>query len=255
MNWFNKLLIAAIVIPIAQFAQAQQHCNAWFRGTLNIPINQKFSIDTELQHRRQNGLNNSNLLNKNLMFSYRNWLHFQQNDGLKFSLSPFAYFSQYKVIQKQEDIDSRPTSEIRFSGAIELQRNVIKKFYFVNRSAIEYRMFESNQADITRVRNRLGVRYDFTSSIKLSVYDELLFNVAVANQLHFFDHNRIGINVEYKVLPSLKLDVGYLHIARIPMSSTKKMHENNFFVNVTYQLQKRSKNVEPWLAHSHVGHI
>src|SRR5690606_30412083 len=55
MDWFKKLLITAIWISIAQTLQAQQHYNAWFRGTLSVPVGKKFKIDTEFQHRRQNG--------------------------------------------------------------------------------------------------------------------------------------------------------------------------------------------------------
>lgn len=101
MNWFKKLLITAIWISIAQTLQAQQHYNAWFRGTLSVPVGNKFKIDNEFQHRRQNGFNNADMFDRNLMFTYRNWVHYQHNSAIKFSLSPFAYFSNYKIIQKK----------------------------------------------------------------------------------------------------------------------------------------------------------
>src|SRR5690606_40999827 len=103
MDWFKKLLIIAIWISIAQTLQAQQHYNVWFRSTLSVPVGKKFKIDTEFQHRRQNGFNNTNLFDKNLMFTFRNWVHYQHNEDVKLSLSPFAYFSNYKIIQKQSD--------------------------------------------------------------------------------------------------------------------------------------------------------
>lgn len=244
MDWFKKLLITAIWISIAQTLQAQQHYNAWFRGTLSVPVGKKFKIDNEFQHRRQNGFENENLLDKNLMLAYRTWVQYQHNEDVKFSLSPFAYFSNYKIIQKQSDEVVSPNSEIRFSAAVELQHIIVKKFYVVDRTAIEYRMFDNNQSDITRLRNRFGFRYNFTEKLKLSIYDELLFNLSDTTQHHFYDHDRIGLTLEYKVLPYLKFDFGYIHIARLPLTSTTKLHENNIFLNLTYQLHKRIKTTK-----------
>lgn len=241
MDWFKKLLITAIWISIAQTSQAQHHYNAWFRGTLSIAVGKKFKIDNEFQHRRQNGFENENMFDRNLMFAYRNWVHYQHNSTIKFSLSPFAYFSNYKIIQKQTDKNEKANSEIRFSAAVELQHSMVKKFYVVDRTAIEYRVFDGNQSDITRLRNRFGFRYDFTDKIKLSLFDELLFNLSGTTQDHFFDHDRIGLNLEHKLLPYLKFDIGYIHIARLPLTSTTKLHENNIILNLTYQLHKRTK--------------
>jgi light-regulated signal transduction histidine kinase (bacteriophytochrome) len=94
-----------------------------------MSVDKKFKIDNELQHRRQNGFDNVNLFDKNLMFTYRIWAHYQHNKDVKFSLSPFAYFSNYKIIQKQTDQTASPISEVRLSAAVELQQNIFKKFY------------------------------------------------------------------------------------------------------------------------------
>lgn len=238
MNWFNRLLITAIWISIAQTLQAQHHYNAWFRGTLGVPVGEKLKIDNEFQHRRQSGLDNSNLFDKNLMFSFRNWIHYQHNEDVKFSVSPFAYFSNYKVIQKQADETAQPNREIRFSAALELQHRILRKLYIVDRTAIEYRIFSHSQSDITRFRNRPGFRYDFTEKIKISVFDELLFNIIGTTHDHFFDHNRIGIDLEYKISSGVKFDIGYIHITRLPVTNNMKMRENNMMINITYQLKK-----------------
>lgn len=111
----------------------------------------------------------------------------------------------------------------------------------MDRTAIEYRMFDNNKSDITRLRNRFGFRYDITDKIKLSLFNELLFNLSGTTQDHFFDYDRIGLNLEHKVLPYLKFDIGYIHIARLTLTSTTKLHENNIFLNLTYQLHKRTK--------------
>jgi hypothetical protein len=128
MSWFKKLLVTATGIFIAQTLLAQTHNNAWFRTTLSLPVSEKFKIDNEFQHRRQNGFDNNNLFDKNLMFTYRNWVHYQYSKDVKFSVSPFAYFSNYKIIQKQADQTAEPNKEIRFSVAVELQHELFKSF-------------------------------------------------------------------------------------------------------------------------------
>lgn len=238
MDWFKKLLITAIWVFIVHILQAQHHYNAWFRSTLSISAGNRFKIDNEFQHRRQSDFDNANLFDKNLMFTFRNWVHYQHNKDITFSLSPFSYFSNYKIIQERTDENAVPTSEIRLSAAVALQHHIIKRFYVVDRTAVEYRIFDHHQTYITRLRNRFGFRYDFTEKIKLSVFDELLFNVTGTKYDRFFDHGRLGLDLEYKVLPFLKFDIGYIHISRMPVTSTAKLHENNIFLNLTYQWTK-----------------
>jgi hypothetical protein len=238
MYWFKRLLVTAIWISIVQTLQAQHHYNAWFRGTLSIPYGEKFKIDNEVQHRRQNGFENENMFAKNLMFAYRNWVHYQHSEDVKFSLSPFAYFKNYRIIQKQSDETAIPNSEIRFSVAFELQHEILKKFYIVDRSAVEYRIFDNHQSDITRLRNRFGFRYDFNGKLKVGIFDEMLVNLSGTTYHHFFDNDRLGLNVEYKLIPNVKFDIGYMHITRLPLASTTKVHENNLYLNFTYQVKK-----------------
>ena len=241
MYWFKRLLVTVICISVVQTLQAQDHYNVWFRGALSISVGEKFKIDNELQHRRQNGFENENMLGENLMFAYRNWVHYQHNEDIKFSLSPFAYFKNHKIIQKLSDETATPNSEIRFSAAVELQHEILKKFYIVDRSAIEYRIFDNNQTDITRLRNRFGIRYDFAGKLKVGIFDELLFNLSGTTYHYFFDHDRLGLNVEYKLVPNVKFDIGYMHITRLPLTSTTKLHENNLYLNFTYQLKEHKK--------------
>ena len=226
---------------ITQTVQAQQHYNAWFRSTLRIPAGEKFKVDAEFQHRRQNGWDNTNMLDRNLMFTFRNWLHYQYNGNLKISVSPFAYFSNYKIIQKPDDDKENPNSEIRFSGAVELQHRVLKELYMVDRIAIEYRIFENTQPDITRLRNRFGFRYDFTEKLKMGIYDELFINASGTGTAHFYDQNRMMLNVEYNVLSNLKLDMGYINLSRLPLTGSKSMREHNIYLNLTLQWKNREK--------------
>ncbi len=77
--------------------------------------------------------------------------------------------------------------------------------------------------------------------MKFSVFDELLFNLLGTTQHHFFDHDRIGLNLEYHIFPDLKFDIGYMHITRGAIISgidSLKISENNIILNLTYQLHR-----------------
>ncbi len=233
----KKLLAVAMGILIASAVQAQHRYNAWFRTTLSMPVGEKLTIDGELQHRRQNGFNNTDLLDKNLVFTFRNWIHYQHQENIKFSVSPFAWFSNYKIIQKPGDETGKPNGEIRFSAAAELQHLLFKKVYIVDRTAAEYRIIENNQSNITRWRNRLGIRYDITGRLKLSVFDELLLHVSGTTTDHFFDHDRIGLQMTYKLGAHWGMDIGYIHISRLPLTGDTRLKETNVFLHFTYQLR------------------
>lgn len=229
---FERLLATAIWMCIAQTLYAQEHYNVWLRTTLSIPVRPKVKVDVELQHRRQNGFTNNNMLDKNLMFTFRNWIHYQYSKNVKFSISPFACFSNYKIIQKQSDEVVTPNNEFRFSGAAEIQHALFQNLFIINRTAIEYRFLE-NSPNITRLRNRLGLRYVITQNLESGIYDELLLNAAGTGNVHFFDHNRTGVDLEYKMSSSLKFDVGYMHITRLPVTNTSYLQEHIIFFNLT----------------------
>lgn len=224
--------------------KAESHNNLWLRGTLTYVQSEKLRIETEFQHRRQNGIGNRNLLDKTLLYSYRNWIRYRHNKTVHFSVSPFAYFANYRVIRKLPDVDAEPRKEIRFSAAIDLQHEILKNLYISNRNFVEYRLFTHGEQDIVRYRNRIGFRYDVGKKIKLSIYDEILLNVTGVAKEHLFDHNRAGIHLEYSILPNFKMDIGYMHISRLPLNNMDMLTENNFVFNFTYEIfrpKKRSK--------------
>lgn len=222
---------------IAQTVQAQHRYNAWFRSTLSIPVGDKIIADNEFQHRRQSGFDNENLFDENLMFSYRNWVHYQHSENIRFSVSPFAYFKHYRIIQNHSDETAKPNSEVRFSMAMELQHQLLERIYLVNRTAVEYRVF-NNRQDITRLRNRLGVYFGVIERMTAGIFEEPLVNITGVPHKHIFDHNRIGVNLEYKVVPNLKMDLGYMYISRLPLANTTMLYENNFYLNFTYRLRR-----------------
>lgn len=215
---------------------AQTHANSWFRGTLAVPIRENIQMDAEFQHRRQNGFGNHNLFDKNLLFTFRTWMHYQQKEGVKYSLSPFAYFSSYKPIQFPGDDTLRPNREFRFSAAVELHKSLFGKTNLMNRTAAEYRVFGGAHLPVTRLRNRTGLDYHLTARLKAGIYDELILNIGGMPLAQFFDQNRIGCYMQYEVIPNLKLELGFLHLVRLQITDLTKLRENNLVLNLTYRL-------------------
>ena len=234
----NTIILLVIVILFAPKTIAQQHINSWFRTTLSIPITEKIKTDLELQHRRQNDLESNNLFDKNLMYTFRTWIYYKKNKDLVYAISPFAYFSNYKIIQEESDAVAKPTNEYRFTASIELQYQLATKFYFVYRTAIEYRVFEGSIENTTRLRNRLVFRYDFNSRYNLAIGDEILFNTTGTDSQHIFDHNRAFTNFSYKPNSAVKFDIGYIYISRLTKSNIDLIDESNFYLNFTYTLNR-----------------
>ncbi len=230
------LLLSAVGIFIAPTLCSQSHINSWFRTTVSYPVNKKITGDIELQHRRQNGYDNTNLFDQRLMFTFRTWIHYHHNKDIRFSISPFAWFEHYNIIQSPTDEFKRPMNELRLTTAMDLQHELFKNFHITDRNALEYRHFNNDQSGIIRLRNRLGVRHRFSEYISIGIYDELLFNITGVSKDHFFDHDRRGLTIEYTLSPALKIDMGYLHIRRLPLNHTEPLNENNMMMNITYKM-------------------
>lgn len=240
MNAFRKTLsIAVVLLFYTGKAIAQNHTNMWLRATISIPLSGKSKTDAEFQHRRQNDFCSNNLLDKNLIFAFRSWAYYKHSKNVTFSLSPFAYFSNYKLIQKVSDADASATTEYRFTAATEWQNELTKHFFIVNRTAIEYRMFEGTVANTTRLRNKLGFRYDVHSKYSWNVGDEVLINTTGTDTNPMFDQNRLFTTISYKVNPEIKVDLGYMHLSRITKNGTELLNENNVILNVTYLFSQK----------------
>lgn len=202
-------------------------------------MNEKFKTEIELIHRRQNDFESNNLFDKNLVHATRTWIYYKPNKDVVYGISPFAYFLNYKIIQKESDAIAKPTNEYRFTASLELQYQLAPKFYVVDRTAIEYRAFEGSIENTSRLRNRLAFRYDFNSNYNLAIGDEILINTTGTDALHIFDQNRIFTNFSYKLNSSVKLDIGYIYISRLPQINVDLIDDNNFYLNFTYTLKKR----------------
>lgn len=239
MNGFKKLLVTAIGACFAQTLPAQTHHNTWFRTTVSYHVSEKVKADVELQHRRQNGFENDNILDKNLMYSFRGWLHYQYSSNTGFSVAPFAYFINYPIIQNVSGESANPFHEIRFAAAIDNRNKIMEKWGLLERSALEYRIPDNSIPRTLRLRNRLRLQYAVSSKLDLSLSDELFCNIAGVSTSHFFDHNRVGLTLEYRISPGMKLEAGYIYIIRLPLADDILRREHNIMMNFTFQLKKR----------------
>lgn len=238
----NAILTVLLVTFFAQKLVAQDHTNSWFRTTLSIEATEKLKTDIEFQHRRQNDFESNNLFDKNLMYTFRTWVYYKQNKNVVYAISPFAYFSNYKIIKNESDAVVKPINEYRLSASIELQHEIIKHLYIVDRTAIEYRIFEASIENTIRVRNRLILRYDFNTLINLGLGDEILINASGTDAQHIFDHNRLFTNFCYKPNNKVKFDIGYIYISRLTKSNIDLIKENNIYLNFTYNIPLKKIN-------------
>lgn len=239
------ILIVTTTLFLATKIVAQEHTNSWFRTTLSIPVAEKIKTDFELQHRRQTDFEGNNLFDKNLMYTFRTWVYYTQNKDVVYAISPFAYFSNYKIIQKESDAVLKPTNEYRFSASVELQHELANKFFIIDRTSIEYRVFEGNIKNVVRLRNRLAFKYDINSNYNVAIGDEIFINASGTNAQHIFDHNRIFTNFSHKLNSGVKLDIGYIYISRLPQSNIDLIEESNFYLNLTYTLNKKPQVLNP----------
>ncbi len=230
----KKTILTFLWIVAAGSLSAQTHNNAWFRGAASATVHNKYKFDVEVQHRRQNGAANTDMLANNLMLSARVWAHYQPTDHIKFSISPIGVFANYVPIQKRTDEYKTPTRELRCSAATELTQPIWGQLQAMQRTAAELRSFNTAQPNIIRLRERIGIRYNIKTTISVTAFDELLLNVAGVSFAHLYDHNRVGLDLEYRGLTNIKLNIGYMRINRLPLSGATQIQENNAFLNFTY---------------------
>jgi hypothetical protein len=237
MNKFLlKLLLIVVCFFTCYYGTAQHHYYAWLRATVNYSITKKIKADAELHYRTQNNIDNKNPFNKNLLTAFRAIFFYKHNEHVQFSFSPLAFFSTNKIIQKDSDVLSPKTTEYRISGYAELQEPLTKKIFLLNRTGIEYRIFQLPSTNITRVRNRVLLRYDASNTFNFSVGDELFVNATGIAAAHIFDQNRILLNAGYKPSSALKFEVGYIYGKRMPKTSFDFFNEESFLFYFTYTI-------------------
>lgn len=238
MNLPKYLLQILLLISIKSFAQNTPHQNFWSRLSLLQPINSKWKAEVELQHRRQNdyAFKSNNAFESNLLSSVRTWLHYQHKPDIAFAISPFAVYKLYPIIINETDKLKSPVTEYRLAAAVDLKHELCKNLTLIDRTSVELRKFNNNIESITRLRNRLGFRYEINTTINLTFFDEVFLNVSSKNLTSFFDHTRLALLLNYKPNKHMRIETGYIHITRLPRNTDEFIKENNFLLHVYFTL-------------------
>ena len=231
--------IAAILFGVAfagSFQSHGQHINGWLRTTGSLRLTDKWKTDMELQGRWQNGLNNFNPLKEKLLFSYRHWVYYKHDESLQFGLSPFAYYSLFKIIEDSTDYNSSPVHEYRSTVSAEVRHRLIGNLYATDKTMLEYRIF-GHSGNILRLRNKLGLEYKINKPLAMKLSHEVLLNAAGVEKQHFFDHERTSASLEIKTAIGY-VEAGYIHASRLPVLAETTLTENNLFINLGFTINQ-----------------
>lgn len=241
MQQFKIFILVVSFMLGSVITKPQTHYNSWFKTTIGYSFSAKIKAEVEYHHRNQSDYNANNPFDKCLMNAIRTMVYYKTNEHLQFAISPFAYFNNNKIILSPTDANAPKNNEIRFSAFVETQQQIIKKFFLQNRTGIEYRVYETPNKNVTRIRNRIALRYDASSKFSFLFANELFVNASGIPSLHLFDHNRIVALATYKLTTNLKLEFGYIHSNRIPKISNDLILEENFLFNIGITLPKKIK--------------
>ena len=229
------------------FAQDVPHLNAWSRFSITQPIAETWRVEVEVQHRRQSDFTEQtkNVFDENLMSSMRVWVNYQHKNAINFSISPFAYYLHNSIIVNEADKQKQQNKEIRFSFAIDLKYELVKKLWFINRTCFEYRDFQNTSKDFMRMRDRLGLRYEFTEKWNFTFFNELFLNLNGVKPVNSFDQNRMVFLLNYKPSSHIRIETGYIFITRLPRETVDFLHENNFLLHIYYTLPHKHQRIQP----------
>lgn len=243
----NAILIfvfSLFIVPL-YYAQNASHNNVWTRLSFTIPFTNKIKTEAEFQKRFQNDItlsNSGNPFQENLMNSVRLWGHLKVNSKFIFSISPFAYFQHSSIITNTNEKLKNKTYEVRYTIAGDYKQKIKNNLTVFNRLGIEYRDLKNNgQDNIIRLRNKLGLKYDINKKWNVSIFDEYFANLNSTDQEHLFDHNRVGILGSFFASKSIKLDVGFIHISRLPKNKFEQLHDDNFVIMLYYTFNQNKK--------------
>lgn len=233
MNPFLILIFLSVLS-----VNAQNHLNLWSRVTFSKKFSNTFKTDIEFQHRRQNDFGNNNFFDKNLMSSFRVWNTFQLSKKTSISISPFAIFRNYSIIESINDSKKSAITEYRFAGAFDFAQPISKKWSITNRTGAEYRVFDNPISNQIRIRNRIGFKYQWNhSKQQLYIFDEPFITIeGYLDKEHIYDQNRIGAMYTHQLTDKIKFETGYIFIDRLTRNHTESIEDSNFILNFILQI-------------------
>ncbi len=247
---FRKLILASVLAAFggsAAFSQSLTHYyhNAfWGRIVLSDKISKRFGWEVYLQERTQNDPTEKLTIFKyHQLTSYWLWIHYQVSKDLRFSVTPFCYFSTIALFPQPAEIGNRGVNEYRWAVQLEHTQR-FRKLLFANRYSIEYRfrdiVTEGQFVPNYRVRYRAKLEVPLTGEkhpISLIVFDEVLleFGQAVQSSPAIFNQNRLYAGFNYEVMKNVKFNLGYMYLIQERLTGTAIDISNVLWATATFE--------------------
>jgi len=200
-------LFVLLALMYSARGYSQNHTQFWMRASIHHRFNKKVSGSFELHHRMQSIENTESPFRYTVTEAVRLWVNYKIAKNQSFNFSPYAFFSNAPVINKEMDALKSNNNEHRIQLQYESKLPFSKKWSWQNREGLEYRFFEHNR-DLLRIRFREGINHNINKRTQFTLYDELFLNTMNVDGMHFFDQNRIGLILSYTINKYFKLDIG-----------------------------------------------
>ena len=219
----------------------------WYSYVQNIKINERFTIQTDVQERHyvQPIKQHQWLIRTELRTTIKPNIDF--GTGLAFFLSN-TDISTTKAVEVPE---VRPHIEIN-------QKQPFKRVTIAHRYKLEARFFQKtniNGLENGFKFNCMRFRYQFALDIqlnkpknnhhalKLKLIEEVMLNFGKAIKYNTFDQNRAYILLQYAPIPALTIEAGYLNVFQQRSTGDKYNNRNTFKIGIIHNinLSKRQK--------------
>lgn len=197
----KNVLIGIIFVFLTTSIDAQitHQSTYWARFYVRVKLDDKWSVQTELDNRRFFGEN------KQLQFITHTHLHRKLGNNTEGSIG-FTYSNSWQGNLAVPEL--RPFQEFYFFNKIKDRWRITHRF------RTEQRWFRNFKTDVLtegynfkfRFRYMLRAEYRLSEKWLLRVNDELMYHH------DDFDQNRYYGGVEYKFLKDLSLEIGYLKV-------------------------------------------
>ena len=230
-----KKFIFIFTLFVYQNNYAQDFNQFWLKTTLQYMLSPELSSSIELHYRTQSLHNTESAFRYPLTNAMRLWLVYKLSDHETLNFSPYAFFSNYPQISKDQDVLNSNANEHRIHLQYENKRSTDNLWSLISRFGGEYRIFEGNQA-LFRLRFREALSRSVTKKINIQIYDELFLNTMNVDKKHLFDQNRIGLVSSYNISDKLKMELGVTHIQSMPRYGSIIMNNLMFQMNWFYSL-------------------
>jgi hypothetical protein len=252
MNDYKRWFVGVGLFIIFGSASAQapvdyRHFTYWSRLTVAKVVDKRWEFSAEYQHRRQNyQIDHINLMEADLLHSFRLRARYAVNESITFTLLPFTYFYSSALLGNEKDYLRKPDKEFRFAAQVEF-RQKIGTVEVLNRYGYESRHIkrppDSLYRPIGRIRTRLLLERPFISkeekkeTFRPYISGELFLNAGKnLEPTRIFEHMRLLAGIRLPISAHLRLDTGYQYAFRVRRTGFEKDHEHTLFTNLLFAL-------------------